>query len=495
MFTLLRSPAAFGAGCLFMASFTAPAQNAFSPGGNEYPVAGALAGDQTAPHAAITTTGGYLVWQDNAADGDALGIRAERLDGNFNRIGNAFRVNSIGTGDQEKPQVALLSNGGAVFVWQGGRQGFQKIFARFLGPTGTNFSSADVLVNTYTNDFQIDPHVAKLADGSVVIVWSSYGQDGYLQGIYGQRFTASGAKSGSEFQINQYPLNNQRTPSVAALSGGGFVVSWVSELQRGQSTVDIYARLFNATGGAVGNEFPVNTVTTNVCANPSVAATPDDGFAVAWSQRDVTSGNSPSSQFYVAGGGRLSPNGWDVFVRTYAANGTALNLPVRMNTHTFGDQYAPKLSSFGKSFLAVWLSLGQDGSREGIFGQFLTGAGELAGVEFQVNIGNAVRQIDPVVCSDNASRFLAGWSSYANSGNFDLFAREYSLIQMSITPLAQGARVSWNTKPGLIYQVQSSTNYTTWTNYGPARTAAGSSDYIDVSGGTGVVMYRVIRIQ
>lgn len=498
MFNLLRAPVVLGAGGLIAATFVVCGQNAFSPGGNEYPIAGALVGDQTAPHAVITPTGGYLVWQDNGADGEGLGIRAERLDGNLNKIGSAFRVNFIGAGEQEKPQVSSLPNGGAVFVWQGGKLGFQKIYARFLGPTGTNFSSTDVLVNTFTNNFQIDARVATLNNGNVVVVWSSSGQDGNLQGIFGQLFTnAAGVyqKAGGEFQINQFVVNNQRTPAVAALSTGGFVVSWVSELQRGQSTVDIYARLFNASGAAVGNEFPVNTTLTNVCANPSLAATPEGGFAVAWSQRDVVSGNTSSSQFNVTQAGSFSRNSWDVFVRTYAANGTAMSQPVRMNTHTYGDQYGPKLASFGKSFLAVWLSLGQDGSQEGVYGQFLTSAAELAGVEFQANIGNAVRQIDPVVCSDNTNRFLAVWTSFSDSGSFDLFAREYSLIQISITPLAGGARISWNTKPGLVYQLQTTTNYSAWTNFGSPITATGLNCSFDVTGGTGAVVYRVIRIQ
>src|SRR5260221_14192000 len=54
-------------------------QNAFSPGGPDYAIAGALPGDQTFPHAAINATGGWLVWQDNAVDGDGLGIRSQKL--------------------------------------------------------------------------------------------------------------------------------------------------------------------------------------------------------------------------------------------------------------------------------------------------------------------------------------------------------------------------------------------------------------------------------
>ena len=496
MLNLLRSPRSLAvAGCLLLIPGLSQGQNAFSPGGNDYSIAGALIGDQTSPQAVIKATGGYVVWQDNAADTNGMGIRAVRLDGNLNKSGSVFRVNSIAAGDQEKPQLAALANGGVVFVWQGGKQGFQKIYARFLPATGTNFLSTDILVNTYTNNFQVNPGVATLTDGSVVIVWSSYGQDGSLQGIYGRRFTAAGVTNGGEFQVSQFLSNNQRTPAVAALAGGGFVVTWVSELQRNSSSVDIYARLFNGTGAALGNEFPVNSDATRVCANPSVVGSPDGGFAVAWSRRDVASGNTSSGQFVVTDAAGFSANSWDVYARVFNSAGTATSAAVRLNTVTYGDQYAPKISSFGNNYLATWLSLGQDNSMEGVYGQFLTSSADLAGVEFRVNSDNGSRQIDPTVASDGVNRFLVAWSSYGSSASFDLFAREYDLIRVSIAQIAQGVRISWNTCPGCKYQVQSSADYLSWTNYGSTRTAASLSDFIDVSSSTSTTAFRVVRIQ
>jgi hypothetical protein len=99
------------------------------------------------------------------------------------------------------------------------------------------------------------------------------------------------------------------------------------------------------------------------------------------------------------------------------------------------------------------------------------------------------------VCSDAANRFLVVWASYANSGNVDLFAREYSLIQVSIVASGQGVRVAWNTKPGLVYQVQASSDYANWTSFGGPRTATGLTDYVDVALTGASVAYRVVRIQ
>ena len=63
----------------------------------------------------------------------------------------------------------MLKNGGAVFVWQGGLKGYQHIYARFLTPTNTFLTTNDILVNTFTNNFQINPAVAVLNNSNVVV--------------------------------------------------------------------------------------------------------------------------------------------------------------------------------------------------------------------------------------------------------------------------------------------------------------------------------------
>ena len=440
--------------CLLAMPVAVIGQNNFSPGGSDYYIAGQLPGDQTWPQAAVTTGGGYLVWQDNAIDTNGLGIAAEALNGNLTSAGSRFRVNVRQIGDQEKPAVALLPGGGAVFVWQGGTFGFQKIYARFLAANGSFLTSTDILVNTYTNEFQINPSVATLADGTVVVIWASYGEDGDMQGIFGQRFSAAGAKLGGEFQINQWTYRNQRTPAVAALANTNFVVVWISELQRGSASVDVYARLFDSSGVALGGEFPVNTSATNLCADPSVAASPQGGFAVAWGQKDgiIRAVQNQSTGFPAT---QRSTNSWDVFGRLYNSGGTAVSSPIRLNTYTYGDQYAPRIQAFGKNYLAVWQSLAQDGSREGMFGQFLMNDGSLEGVEFQVNTTSVSRQISATVATDGMNRFLAVWSSFVvNNANFDLLARAYDLITVQMNQTAQGLNLSWNTQPGYSYQVQ-----------------------------------------
>src|SRR5207244_7476268 len=116
-----------------------------------------LLGDQAHPQLALTATNGYLVWEDNRTDAYGLGISARRLDGSLSGVFSTFRVNQIGTNHQQNPQLTLLKNGGVAFIWQGGRQGYQQIYARFLSRSNV-WLTGDILVNTsYTNRSKLNP--------------------------------------------------------------------------------------------------------------------------------------------------------------------------------------------------------------------------------------------------------------------------------------------------------------------------------------------------
>ena len=103
------------------------AENTYAPQGGEYAIAGRLAGDQVYPQITLNSSGGYLVWQDNVTDGDGFGISARRINPNLSGSFGVFRVNEQAAGDQESVRAALLKDGGAVFVWQGGSPGFQHV--------------------------------------------------------------------------------------------------------------------------------------------------------------------------------------------------------------------------------------------------------------------------------------------------------------------------------------------------------------------------------
>lgn len=400
--------------------FWAEAQLAFPPQEGEYSLTRGLLGDQTAPALALGAAGGYVVWQDNATDGDGLGISARAINSSFSPVvARSFRVNVNGTGNQEHPKAVLLPDGGAMFVWQGGALGQQDIYARVLSADGT-FLTDDLLVNTFTQGQQERPTATLLKNGNVLVVWSSQDQDGSMQGVYGQQLTAQGELVGTEFRVNQYTPYNQRSAALATLDNGDVMVTWVSEQQRFELSADIYARRYDGNLNAKSSEFLVNS-TTNLCANPAISGAADGGFVVAWSQR------------------KLSDIGaaWDVVARAFDSAGAKLGTEARLNTYTLGPQYMPQLARIENLVMAVWTSDYQDGSREGIYGRFVMNSGVPAGEEFRVNTTTVSRQIHPTVAGDGHDRFLVAWSTFlGGESSFEVFAQRYAAVRDIPVPAA-----------------------------------------------------------
>jgi hypothetical protein len=411
--------------------------NYYAAYGTEYPVIGSLPGDQVFPDVALNTNGGYVVWQDNITDPVGEGISAMQLNSTLSGSGSTFQVNVVSTNNQGNAHVALLQKGGAVFVWQGGPDIAQHIYARFLSSSNLWLNSTNILVSTSATSFQETPAVATLANGNIIVVWASFNQvsSSSLFDIYGQLLSTNGTAIGTNFLINQYTTYNQRNPAVAALNNGGFVVAWVSETNSVSGTnslnygsypeplpsVELIHRLYTISGSSAvptTGEIQVNQ-DLNPCSSPSIAVAADGSYMITWCANNLVN----------------SDNGWDVYERSFTNGvGGSVNL---VNSYTYGDQYNPHISVIGGNYLIVWTSLGEDGSREGVFGQFVSEGNTLVGGQFLVNTTTAGQQMQPVVASDGYDQFLAVWTSFTFSpGGFDLYAQRYINSEAVLEPMA-----------------------------------------------------------
>ena len=289
-------------------------------------------------------------------------------------------------------------------------------------------------------------------------MWASFDQasSNSLQDVYAKILSPTGQTISNQFRVNQFINYNQRTPALAALKNGGFVVTWISEQQRtiapnlGANTVyssaaglvtpsvDVYARLYANNGVPSTGEFLVNT-DSNPCANPAVTAMADGGFMAAWGAHDM-----------------LNPtNSLDIYARPFSSTGVG-GTTLRVNSYLVGDQFAPHLSAIGVDCMIVWTDMGQDGSREGVFGRFVHNNGSPVGGEFQVNTTTISRQIQPVVAADGTGQFLTVWTSYAGQPNsFDLFAQRYLNVASLLQPMdAPFVYAPFNLDVNGVYQPQ-----------------------------------------
>ncbi len=419
------------AGVMMAVGFGVSAQAGVSRDGVEYRLAPALQGDQGKPDLALNATGGYLVWEDNVGDGDGLSVNLRRINssmsGEFGVTGLATRT----AGDQENPHVTFLNGGGAAFVWQGGTVGEQQVFLRIMIGAGT-FIGDEIPVSAHPESDQTQPAVAGLANGNIVVVWSAQDLDGSMQGVFGAIFAPNGQRIGTEFQINQFTKNNQRTPVVAALPSGKFVVSWISEGQRDDSSVDLYARMYSANGTPLASEFRVNT-SERVASSPAIGVTGAGGYTLAWSE---------APQLPV-GGDWVTANpdasGWDVYACTFTEAGR-ITTPTRVNQVVAGSQHSPSVATIGPTQMVVWSSFGQDGDRQGVVGRALSSLGTPEGNEFVVNTTTYGRQLQPVVRGNGDAHFLVAWTGFTGiATGMEIFSQRFHAEQANVvlpTPAA-----------------------------------------------------------
>jgi hypothetical protein len=252
------------------------------PQGSEFQVNDFTTGPQNSPSVAMALDGDFVVaWESGGQDGSAEGVFAQRFDAAGNPAGGEFQVNSFTTADQSSPSVAMDADGDFVVAWQSdGQDGDSRgVFAQRFDAAGVAQGS-EFQVNTFTTRFQGQVATAMDADGDFVVAWTSYGQDGFSNGVFARRFDAAGAAQGLEFQVNTVSTRSQSDPSVAMDADGDFVVAWAGEGSGDGNGV--FARRFDGAGNPLDEEFRLNDFTTGTQSNSSVALDADGDFVVAW---------------------------------------------------------------------------------------------------------------------------------------------------------------------------------------------------------------------
>jgi PhoPQ-activated pathogenicity-related protein/Ca2+-binding RTX toxin-like protein len=265
--------------------------------------------DQRSPAIAMNDSGDFAIsFHSPGIDGSGPAVMARVYRSNGAAIGNEFQVNQFSENDQQLPAIAMDSSGGFAVAWQSTGQDASgsAIVARRYNRDGVALAD-EFVVNQFTSGNQSRVSISSNLDGSLVIAWQSGGQDGSGSGVIARLFDAAGSPVGNEFIVNEFRSGNQVNPRVASTSTGGFVVAWQSQNRDGDLDA-ILAKRYSSGGTAVAPEFTVNTVTAGSQTNPAVMIDSQGDFAVAW--------QSPSQE----------PNGASsigVFLRRYNAGNDA----------------------------------------------------------------------------------------------------------------------------------------------------------------------------
>lgn len=351
--------------------------------GSEFLVSGKALNSSVAP---LPGGGFVVVWRGPEPNYPILG---QRYDNSAVKVGPQIRVVAAAP-ELVVPSVAAVNGGGFVVTWAApDASGLGAWVQRF--DSGGVKLGGKVLANRSTADDQLAPTAAGLKNGTFVVTWmSNHPNPEGDSNIFAQRFSAAGAKLGGEIRVDttfaiQFAFHE--FPSVAALTSGGFVIVY-----RGYNGT--YARRFNASGGALGNDFQVNLVNEGLSQHPVVAGLKDGGFVVA---REVSGADT------------------DIYGQRFDAAGGRAGSDFRVNTATTGAQLDPAVAALSNGGFVITYS---EYSAHLCMGRLYNAAGAAVGASFKANTADIAIDARSTVAPQLAGAFVTTYQSIAPSGVF-----------------------------------------------------------------------------
>lgn len=286
-----------------------------------------------------------------------------------------------------------------------------------INPVGATLADAlgvitildgDIRVNTTTAGTQVmlgEHHkVAGDATGNFVVVWQGNGP-GDPDGVFFQRYDASGASLGSETRANIVTNTSQYNPVVGrASSNGKFIVAWNSD------PYSVYGRIYNSNGTAATGEITIaggSSSSRNFVE--SIAVDADGDFVILYRQIQTKGFNSTHY--------------WQV--QRFNAAGAAQGSSVRVASSIPSNGQGRLASDANGNFVVSWTDAG-------IHAQRFTNAGKKLGSEILVSATG----VEATVARDADGDFIVGWENKAQIYNND-GSKRGGVITFS-DPLAEG---------------------------------------------------------
>ncbi|HTV71105.1 MAG TPA: calcium-binding protein [Rhizobiaceae bacterium] len=179
-----------------------------------------------------------------------------------------------------------IGGGKTLMVYRAEVDGFDQLHARPFSAANVG-GTAVKLSPSSTND-QFSPAMALLTNGKVAVGFSitSATDTGNIGAFI---ISDTGARVAGPTTVNQVVAGQQNNVRIAALTSGGFVVTWIDHTG-GSNGDNVKARIYDNDGVAVSKEFAVHTALAGNQFNADVTGLSGGRFAVVWENDKVGEG-------------------------------------------------------------------------------------------------------------------------------------------------------------------------------------------------------------
>jgi len=358
----------------FAASWNTLPANSWNVAGRIYGADGVALGDEVVLATDVGSSGGFAdmtglpsgaffaAYTEFGADSSIDGITGRFYGPAGGAAGEGFLVNTTENSTQRHAGTALLSTGQVIAVWFDGST--LGISGQALAQDGTPVG-AEFAVDASDPRWSIGQlDVAALTGGGFVVTW--HRDSGSNEGLFAQVFQGPGIALGPAFEVPTTTGGLQRYPAVAGLSGGGFVVAWQSA-EPGSLRETVFYQVYDAAGAPVGAEGRIPSPIGNGDFMPAVTARDDGGFVISYYAAGAADGSAPRGYF----------------LQEFTAGGAAEGGALRVTDDTSSSLGPAPVIELDNGDLAVaWVSFndtGSGGDGANILGRLITEAGEITG--------------------------------------------------------------------------------------------------------------------
>ena len=255
------------------------------------------------PKVAMDSAGDFTIAYQGY-DANLFGIFAQRYNSSGVAQGSTFGVNSVTTGNQSGPSIAMDSAGDFVIAWQDGGQAQNPgIYAQRYNSSGVA-QGGNTAISTITASQNVsspaNASVAMEPTGQYVIAWqytqTASGTGNGFQAIGAQAFDSVGNALTGTIAVSAAANEAQGNPSVAIDSEGDFVVTW-AETQGANATGTVIAQRVDASGTLIGDngggaQFLPSTQSGDSQTMPKVASDPYGDTVIVWQSKPSSSSSN-----------------------------------------------------------------------------------------------------------------------------------------------------------------------------------------------------------
>ena len=367
-----------------------------------FPVNTTTQGAQDEPKVTYLSSGGFvIVWSDRSQSAtQGTDLRGQAYDAAGAAVGDEFLIAGA-VGDQTDAAVAQLPGGGFIVVWFDSFAG--QVRAQIFDPDGDKIG-AEIPVSD-PGRVSTTPDVVALESGNVVIVWKQQvaSFDPVTPGIVAQQFDATGARVGPLAGIEDY---HGEFPQVAAMQGGGFVVSYIFNSPFEDYPTNVQSHVYDSDSARLdggGGSGQVNSPGRLQPDDHSVAGLDNGGYVIAWAAMTDGSDSAPDM----------------IFAQLFDAVGDRIGSPFEVNSTTGGlVEHQPAVVVVpGLGFAVAWRDSGESGggANAAVRVQLFTDDGVRIGGEFAVDDGGG----EPHLAANADGELIVSWA------DGDILARIY----------------------------------------------------------------------